>query len=73
MPTPQPPAHRKLTSLGCVLQPVVTPPEGPESSTKVVWYREDGHVRQHTMGSSSTKAGRPAARHSPWEEARLSP
>ena len=58
-PPGKPPARRSSSSLGCVLQPVVNPPEGAASSTKVVWYREDGHVRQRTHAAAEVGTMRP--------------
>ena len=47
----QPPANRKSAALGCVLQPVVTPPIGKPQSRVVSWYRKDGAVRQRRVES----------------------
>ena len=33
----EPPAQRKSTTLGCLLQPVVRVPEGSENTKRVVW------------------------------------
>ena len=52
-----PPASRESTHFGCKLQPVVTPPEGAESTRRVVWYRKDGTVRQHTRAAADATVG----------------
>ena len=60
-PHGQPPAMRSSKALGCVLQPVVNPPEGAGATRKVVWHRKDGKVRQRTETSETTSAAQPAA------------
>ena len=53
-----PPARRTSSRLGCVLQSVVTMPEGAKSSRRVVWFRKNGAVRQRTdeMAAANTRA-----------------
>jgi len=56
-PPGQPPASRTSRALGCVLQPVVTPPIGGTATRLVLWYRKDGAVKQREFERARTADG----------------